>query len=280
MWFRFFHFTMVESRLIKVMLKYAEWGLLAAVLLLAVWYSIRIFVCDTFTVKGVSMEPVCHNGDKVWVNKLKMGARIYTDYDFSKSELSSFRMPGFSKVRVGDLVVVNYPYACSKDSISFRINYVYLKRCYGAPGDTVRISNGYYLNHETGGYVGDIKYQKILSETPDSILKSDGVVLIAFQVDKSQKWTIKDFGPLYVPEAGSKVYIDIHNYRMWQRLILFETGVKIVKQKNRVYFRDASIDSYTFRSNWYFLGGDNVLNSRDSRYIGLFPESYIIGVVW
>lgn len=36
---------------------------------------------------------------------------------------------------------------------------------------------------------------------------------------------------------------------------------------------------YEFKSNWYFFGGDNVLNSRDSRYFGLVPEDYIIGVV-
>lgn len=38
-------------------------------------------------------------------------------------------------------------------------------------------------------------------------------------------WTIKDYGPLYIPAAG-----------------------------------------------------DNVLNSRDSRYIGLIPEAYIVGI--
>ena len=30
--------------------------------------------------------------------------------------------------------------------------------------------------------------------------------------------------------------------------------------------------------NWYFLGGDNVLNSKDSRYTGLVPEEYIVGI--
>ncbi len=33
------------------------------------------------------------------------------------------------------------------------------------------------------------------------------------------------------------------------------------------------------KGNWYFLGGDNVLNSRDSRYFGLVPQEYIVGVV-
>ena len=81
----------------------------------------RVLICDSFIVRGESMEPVIHSGERVWVNKLKMGARIYTDYDFTKPTLSSFRLPGFSKVEAGDLLVANYPYARSKDTITFQI---------------------------------------------------------------------------------------------------------------------------------------------------------------
>lgn len=243
-------------------------------------YSLRVFVCDSFVVNGVSMEPVLHSGERVWVNKLKMGARIYTDYNFSKPKLSSFRLPGFSKVNVGDLVIANYPYAKSHDTITFKINYVYLKRCYGAPGDTVRIVDGYYLHPQTGGRIGDLTYQKKLSECSDSLLAEDGVVIKALQVNKSLNWTIRNFGPLYVPKHGDTIDIDIDNYRTWRRPILFETGKRLSARDGQVYLGDEPVGRYTFTSDWYFLGGDNVLNSKDSRYIGLFPESYVVGVVY
>ena len=38
-----------------------------------------------------------------------------------------------------------------------------------------------------------------------------------------------------------------------------------------------------FKENYYFMGGDNLDNSKDSRYWGLVPEPYIVGVatrVW
>ena len=38
------------------------------------------------------------------------------------------------------------------------------------------------------------------------------------------------------------------------------------------------VKEYRFRGDWYFFGGDNVLNSKDSRYIGLVPEEYIVGI--
>ncbi len=252
--------------------------LVLTVILSLLHYARRALLFDSFIVNGISMEPVLHSGDKVWVNKLKMGARIYTDYDFTKPTLSSFRLPGFSRVNAGDIVVVNYPYALSKDTIMFKINYVYLKRCYGAPGDTVRIVGGYYVHPQSGGRIGNLTYQKELSETPDSVLAEEGVVLRAMQ-NKVLGWTIRDFGPLYVPRRGDTVNIDIDNYRIWRKPVLFETGKRLFLRDGQVFLGDDPVTSYTFLSSWYFLGGDNVLDSRDSRYIGLFPESYIIGIV-
>lgn len=41
---------------------------------------------------------------------------------------------------------------------------------------------------------------------------------------------------------------------------------------------------YTFSDNYYFMAGDNVAESMDSRYWGLVPEDFIVGravmVIW
>lgn len=136
---------------------------------------IPVFLSDRFTISGDSMLPALHDGQRVIVNKLLMGARIYTKYDFSDPVMESFRMPGLRKVRPGDIIIFNYPYPDTTGMIHFRINYVYAKRCIGGPEDTTAV--------------------------------------------------------------------------------------------------------YVFRENYYFLAGDNVLNSRDSRYIGLIPEAYLVGIV-
>ena len=36
---------------------------------------------------------------------------------------------------------------------------------------------------------------------------------------------------------------------------------------------------HSFRHGYYFMCGDNVSNSNDSRYWGPVPEEYIVGVV-
>ena len=46
---------------------------------------------------------------------------------------------------------------------------------------------------------------------------------------------------------------------------------------------DSIIDSYTFTTNYYFMAGDLVRDSRDSRYWGLLPEDHIVGkaaIIW
>ncbi len=143
----------------------------------------------------------------------------------------------------------------------------------------LRIKNGYYVDPRTGGHIGELKYQRILSEIPDSVLMCAGVALKAMQVNKRLGWTIRDFGPLPVPRKGDTIEINADNYRIWRRLVLYETGKRLSENGGQVFLEQTALNEYTFKHNWYFLGGDNVLNSHDSRYFGLVPEEYIVGIV-
>lgn len=233
-----------------------------------------IFFFDSFTVKGDSMEPTFHNGQRIYVNKLLMGARIYRNYDFSSTKLSSFRMPGLRKLSVGDIVIFNYPFVCSKDTIGFKINYVYAKRCLGAPGDSVRIKDGFYRDEE-GRIVGESEYQYRLHNIPDSSLMKVKGCYYAMN-----GWNVKYFGPIYVPGKGDKVTIGETDFLWYRKLIKYETGfMPAIDSQGQVSLDGKILKEYTFKGNWYFLGGDNVLNSRDSRYFGLVPEEYIVGIV-
>ena len=114
--------------------------ILNVLLILVTFYCvIRVFICDSFVVSGASMEPIFHDGQRVLAFKPGIGARIYTKYDFSETVLHSFRMPGFKRLKRGDIAVFNHPYGIYQDEINFRINHVLIKRCAGAPGDTVLV---------------------------------------------------------------------------------------------------------------------------------------------
>lgn len=78
-------------------------------LLYGAWLLTRVFVMDYFTIPTESMCPTLKPGDKVVVNKLIMGARIYTDLQFNPEgqELKAFRTKGLRKIKRNDIAVFN-----------------------------------------------------------------------------------------------------------------------------------------------------------------------------
>ena len=73
---------MIKKRLLKIA-KLLLVSILSVPLLYGVWLLTRMLVFDYFTIPTESMYPTLKPGEKVVVNKLKMGARIYTDYAYN-----------------------------------------------------------------------------------------------------------------------------------------------------------------------------------------------------
>ena len=258
------------------------WLLIVANAVPLLWYGTRVFVADRFVIKGESMEPTLHTGEGVWVNKLLMGARIYTKFDFDDSpELHCFRMPGLRKFRVGDVAIFNYPYGRGGDTVAFKINYVYCKRCWGTPGDTVRIVDGRLeIPSQAGddgrsrtGDDGWAERFERMRQTPDSVLLRMRMLRAGQFAGEGANWTTKDFGPIVVPKKGMTIALDSVARKHYARVIRWETGVTVGE------ITHSNSQNYTFRQDWYFFVGDNVTNSRDSRFFGFVPADFIIGII-
>ena len=91
------------------------------------------------------------------------------------------------------------------------------------------------------------------------------------------RWNIKDFGPLFVPAAGSTLALDTLNYLLYKKLIEYETDKTLSVENASVYLDNEIINEYTFKMNYYFMAGDYIFDSQDSRYWGLLPEDCIVG---
>jgi len=262
----------------KISFKFLAVLLLVAVLPFLGPLFFRAFISDSFTIKGNSMSPTYSTGEKVWVNKLIIGPRIYTSFDFDTPDLKCFRMPGVRKIRVGDVCVVNYPWGWEEFKIGFKINYVYCKRCVGCPGDSVTIENCHIYNSRTRDIQGQNMYDEmILRREPDSLLLEHQCLRAGHFAGKDSVWTIKNMGPVYVPSKGDHIELTAENARTYALVLEYETGVKpTVSDAGEVDFLEKE---YTFKENYYFFVGDFVADSKDSRYIGYIPEDFIIGVV-
>ena len=248
----------------------------------ALWLGallVRIFVCDRFIVPSDSMAPTLVAGDRILANKLIVGARIYRRLEFGCDiPLHAFRMPGVRRVRPGDVVVFNAPHGYDRGRIEFRINYVYSKRCIGAPGDTIAIRDAFFRNSSHPEPLGDTLAQRRLRETPDSLLSRR--VLRAMPYDGSRiGWTIKEMGPLIVPRRGLRIPLDTLTCPLYRTAIEYETGKTLQWSDGTPRLGGEPQEAYSFRGDWYFFCGDNVADSKDSRYLGFVPEEFIIGVV-
>lgn len=230
------------------------------------YFACRIFVVDWFHIDSDSMSPTYSPGDRIYVNKLLFGARIYTGTGFSDpGGPRSFRMPGLRKIRPDDVVVFNYPYGNGNwEKIEFRMNNVFCKRVLGTPGDTVTVRDGKYYNLTKDCSVGNLSMQEKVMEMGEHYFLMRG----AFYTIplETQSWNVLSMGPLPVPSKGMKVHLDTFTRGLYLNAIEYEGG--------NPYGSD-----YEFRHDWYFVVGDNAPDSQDSRYFGFVPEKFIIGIV-
>lgn len=118
---------------------------------------IRTFFIEAYTIPTPSMERSLLVGDFLFVSKVNYGPRlpetpiafpfahhtmplINTKAYWDGIELPYYRLPGLSDVKKGDVVVFNYPMdadAPLSRPVDKRENYI--KRCQGAPGDTLSV---------------------------------------------------------------------------------------------------------------------------------------------
>lgn len=250
---------------------------IAGLLLVASYFFCRIFVVDQFVIPSDSMYPTLQVGDRVWVNKLVMGARIYDDLESASScTLRSWRTRGIRRVERNDILIFNFP--INEDRIAFKINYVYAKRCVALPGDSISAVDGYYKNSNWTGVLGNKHAQDYLNSIPDD--KLDEWIKYTIPYDHRYPWNIRNFGPIYVPRKGDVMRLDANALLFYAKILEFETDKKFsLSTDGKVLADGLPMEYHIFTHNYYFTVGDNVMNSHDSRYWGFVPEEYIVGVV-
>lgn len=269
--------NIIKKQMIKKILKNILQYFLAVIISLAIALMLRVFAVDFYSIPSDSMRPALEPGDFIMVNKLCYGARMYRNFDFLEdgTEPQTYRVKGYSNVEHNDVIVFNYPYLKKRDSIKMNLSVFYVKRCIALPGDTLKAVNGYYEVNGKQGF-GNIEGQKTLS----SLEGFEGIYRYTISpTNKAYQWDVKDFGPILIPAKGSSIEITADILGLYMRQIVYETKGVIRIDEGQVYLNDQLLTRYTFTRNWYFMAGDNVLNSQDSRYIGFVPEEFLVGKV-
>ena len=85
-------------------------------------------------------------------------------------------------------------------------------------------------------------------------------------------WDIVCFGPLYLPVKGDEIEMNPKHAVLYRNVIEWEQRKKLFLLGDTILLNDSAIHAYRFKENYYFVAGDKVMNSQDSRYWGLLPE--------
>lgn len=254
--------------------------------LLLLWGGIQVFCFTSFKIPSDSMEPELVSGDYILVNKLTHGARLFNVFDaLEKKDVTIYRLPGMGEIERNDVLVFNFPYPGRWNKINFDVMKYYVKRCVALPGDTFEIRDAQYRVRGVNTPLGNVESQRELAEllASEVDVRRQGIVLEGYPNDSTFGWDVREFGPLYVPRQGDEIELNYKNWVLYRKLIEWEQKQKLVKRERAFFLGDREIKNYSFRQNYYFMAGDKVMNSQDSRYWGLLPEEFIVGkatLVW
>lgn len=233
--------------------------LFIVIVVLAVF--MKIFLFASFRVSTHSMEPTIMSGDHIIVNKLILGARIYEKRGKGDVKIKMKRIRGLRNVKRNDVLVFDFPYKkYAPNKIIQGGNLFYVKRCVAIPGDTFYIDSGFYKVKGINENLGYAECQQELSRMKEVPLNKR--LQYVFPKDTTYyQWTIKDFGPLYIPAKGDDLEIDSVSVQLYKNLIEYETNKSISIKNGIVHLSDSSIYNYTFRQNYYFVVGDFLFDS-------------------
>ena len=105
-----------------------------------------------------------------------------------------------------------------------------------------------------------------------------------FPFSENFEWTRDNFGPLWIPQKGVTVKLNLENLPLYERIITSYEGNELsVEDDGTIRINGETVTEYTFRQDYYFMMGDNRHNSLDSRYWGFVPEDHIVGkpaLIW
>ena len=203
----------------------------------------------------------------------------------------------------------NYVKRCvgiAGDSLEIRDGYVYINGKKNILPDRARLQFKYIVNTDgkqlnvnslrnryhvrEGGRTQDGNYILNLASDDASRLKNNPSVknmkrIVAPKEEGENvfpninylNWNRDNFGPIYIPEKGKTVSLNIESLPFYKQIIVEYEKNNLKIEGDQILINGDPVSSYTFKQNYYWMMGDNRHNSEDSRYWGFVPFDHVVG---
>ncbi len=109
---------------------------------------------------------------------------------------------------------------------------------------------------------------------------SGGDVFPYDTVAAHKKWSVDNFGPLWIPKKNEVLTLTPENYTIYERAIRVYEKNDFYISNGKFILNGKEVTAYTFKMNYYWMMGDNRQGSQDSRFWGFVPEDRIVGKAW
>jgi len=113
-----------------------------------------------------------------------------------------------------------------------------------------------------------ISLKKDLSTEPENDI---------FPRSPEYSWNKDEFGPIYIPEAGKTVDLNLEVLPLYKRIITAYEGNTVDVKGNQILINGEVANTYTFKQDYYWMMGDNRHNSQDARMWGYVPFDHVVG---
>ena len=90
-------------------------------------------------------------------------------------------------------------------------------------------------------------------------------------------WSVDDFGPIWIPQKGTTVALDLNSLPFYRRVIQVYEHNDLAVREGKIFINGQEATSYTFQQDYFWMQGDNRHNSEDSRFWGYVPADHIVG---
>lgn len=224
---------------------------------LAVVVVIKAFVLEAYRIPSGSMETTLVPGDFVLVNKLAYGLRTPAELPLVGLSLPAVTLVPGKDVRRGDVVVFTFTKKIPGNQLPSGSKLV--KRVVALPGDTVLIVGG------------DIR----VNGQPMRLPQGGGQLSARSLKSAIDRWA----GPVVVPYRGQAVDLTGEQLSDWIEIIRAEGHEVTLSPEGLILIDGRREETYTVREDYYYVLGDNLGNSFDSRYWGFVSDQELIGEV-